>query len=119
MASLLAPWGGHPAQNVALIAAQFSNLKLTIQPPDADATVGRGSPPWCMGPPPSACSTALPTSRPHSLTQEAVLTTADGQKVAQSEAIARYGAPPTGRRQPRPLPMPSLLPSSAWFFVAD
>ncbi|PRW56769.1 valine--tRNA ligase isoform A [Chlorella sorokiniana] len=61
MASLLAPWGGHPAQNVALIAAQFSNLKLTIQPPDADA-------------------------------KEPVLTTADGQKIAQSEAIARYVA---------------------------
>lgn len=40
-ASLLAPWGGHPAQQIAAIAAQFGSLKLTVQPPDADAKVSR------------------------------------------------------------------------------
>lgn len=60
MASLLTP-PGHPAQNLALIAAQFANLKLAVAAPDADC-------------------------------QEPVLTTEDGQKIQQSDAIARYVA---------------------------
>ena len=45
-ASLLAPWGGHPAQQIAAIAAQFGSLRLTVSPPDGDAKVG-GEPAAC------------------------------------------------------------------------
>ena len=46
------------------------------------------------GPAAGASLRPLHTPEPPALPQEPVLTTADGQKIAQSEAIARYGAPP-------------------------
>jgi hypothetical protein len=93
--SLLAP-PGHPAQQVALIAAQFGSLKLTMQPPDVDLKVrpSRRALAW-----PAATGSAAPEPCPAApVPQEPVLTTPQGDKIAQSDAIARYGEGVRGAR---------------------
>lgn len=65
------------------------------------------------GAPPAVWCVPLPTSSPLAPVQEPVLTTADGQKIAQSEAIARYGAPPASAASRRLPCLRSMLPSCA------
>lgn len=85
--SLQAP-PGHPAQQLAAIAAQFGNLKLTIQPPDADLKVP-GAACRCHPLPERLCK-PRPSLRAIPTPQAPVLTTVEGQKIVESDAIARY-----------------------------
>ncbi|EFN58150.1 hypothetical protein CHLNCDRAFT_141931 [Chlorella variabilis] len=85
MAAICTP-PGHPGANVALIAAQFGHqLKLTVQPPDADL-------------------------------KEPVLTTADGEQIQQSDAIARYVASAGGAADLYPAAAAAAI--DAWLATA-
>jgi hypothetical protein len=84
MATIAAP-AGHPSTSIALIAAQFGGLEITVKPTDGQRKVrpDTGSP--CL-------PVAMPTPSAGCALQEPVLTTADGDAIQQSDAIARYGA---------------------------
>ena len=86
--SLQAP-PGHPAQQLALIAAQFGSLKLTVQAPDADLKVRPGRRQAGSLLPMAVAGAERSPAAP--VPQEPVLTTPEGDTIAQSDAIARYG----------------------------
>ncbi len=94
MASITTP-PGHPAQNIALICARLKDLKLAVQAPDSDLQVGsQWASQQCILEPtmqPALACSGLTLPGALSLAQEPVLVTEEGEKIQQSDAIARYG----------------------------